>query len=124
MVKELSFQQFCDRISKDSDAVADSSAAALSEDEKKIADSLISSLKYKVSKFNTLKLPYITAVFDKFETEEELGDELHRKTVDDEIKDTLLNYLSSGLYNMRYMALDKQQQNIIKVLAIYIILQI
>ena len=81
-------------------------------------------MKVKVSKFDVLKLPYITAVFDKFETEEELADELHTKTVDDEIPDSLINYLSSGLYNMEYMAISKQQQNIIKVLAIYIILQI
>ena len=127
MVKELTFQQFCDKISKDSNINIESaptSSSNLSDDYKAIADNIIKSLKVKVSKFNTLKLPYITAVFDKFETEEELADELHMKTVDDEIPDSLINYLSSGLYNMEYMAISKQQQNIIKVLAIYIILQI
>lgn len=127
MVKELTFQQFCDKISKDSNINIESAPASssnLSDDYKAIADNIIKSLKVKVSKFNTLKLPYITAVFDKFETEEELADELHMKTVDDEIPDSLINYLSSGLYNMEYIAISKQQQNIIKVLAIYIILQI
>lgn len=127
MVKELAFQQFCDKMSKDSNVDIESaptSSSNLSDDYKAIADNIIKSLKVKVSKFNTLKLPYITAVFDKFETEEELADELHMKTVDDEIPDSLINYLSSGLYNMEYMAISKQQQNIIKVLAIYIILQI
>ena len=127
MVKELTFQQFCDKISKDSNLgieSASTSSSKLSDVHKAIADNIIKSLKVKVSKFDVLKLPYITAVFDKFETEDELADELHTKTVDDEIPDSLINYLSSGLYNMEYMAISKQQQNIIKVLAIYIILQI
>ena len=127
MVKELTFQQFCDKISKDSNLgieSASTSSSKLSDVHKAIADNIIKSLKVKLSKFDVLKLPYITAVFDKFETEDELADELHMKTVDDEIPDSLINYLSSGLYNMEYMAISKQQQNIIKVLAIYIILQI
>lgn len=124
MVKEMSFQQFCDKISNNLDVIPESDSIYLANKSLiSIANNIIRDFKNKTTRLDSLKMTYIVAAFDKYD-EEDFYEELHRKTVDDEIPDELINYLSSGIYKMKYADMTTQQKNIIKVLAIYIILQI
>lgn len=124
MKRDMTFQQFCDNIALDmevspvTDSTMITNPAILS-----ITSNIINDLASKKNKLGNMKVTYVTSYLEKF-TEDELSAELHKKTVDDEIPDELINRLSSGIYGVKYDELSAQQKNIIKVLAIYIILQI
>lgn len=124
MKRDMTFQQFCDNIALDmevspvTDSTMITNPAILS-----ITSNIINDLASKKNRLGNMKVTYVTSYLEKF-TEDELSAELHKKTVDDEIPDELINRLSSGIYGVKYDELSAQQKNIIKVLAIYIILQI
>ena len=123
-MKEVNFQQFCDNIALDIDISPTTDSTMITNPKiLSITSNIINDLSAKKNRLGNMKVTYVTAYLEKF-TEDELSAELHKKTVDDEIPDELINRLSSGIYGVKYDELSAQQKNIIKVLAIYIILQI
>ena len=123
-MKEMTFQQFCDNITLDMEVSPTTDSTMITNPKiLSITSNIINDLSAKKNRLGNMKVTYVTAYLENF-TEDELSAELHKKTVDDEIPDELINRLSSGIYGVKYDELSAQQKNIIKVLAIYIILQI
>lgn len=123
-MKDMTFQQFCDNITLDMEVSPTTDSTMITNPKiLSITSNIINDLSAKKNRLGSMKVTYVTAYLENF-TEDELSTELHKKTVDDEIPDELINRLSSGIYGVKYDELSAQQKNIIKVLAIYIILQI
>lgn len=122
-MKELTFQEFCDKTVSNLGVNPKTDSTKIEERFRPIADSIVREFKTKTKRLGSMKLDYITDVFNKYSSEE-LGNVLHEKTEDDDIPDELFNYLSSGLYKMKYEDMEVSHKNIIAVFAIYIILQI
>ena len=123
-MKDQTFQQFCDNIALDIEVSPTTDSTMITNPKiLSITSNIINDLSVKKNRLGNMKVTYVTAYLENF-TEDELSAELHKKTVDDEIPDELINRLSSGIYGVKYDELSAQQKNIIKVLAIYIILQI
>lgn len=122
-MKELTFQEFCDKTVSNLGVNLKTDSTKIEERFRSIADNIVREFKTKTKRLGSMKLDYITDAFNKYSSEE-LGNVLHEKTEDDDIPDELFNYLSSGLYKMKYEDMEVSQKNIIAVFAIYIILQI
>lgn len=124
VMKDVSFGEFCDKMCANTKdiCVTTDSTLKIAPSILKIANNIINDLEGKVTRFDSLKVSYVQRFFAQYD--DNLEDVIHDKTNDDEIPDTLMNYLADKLYQMKYNDMTKHQKNIINVLAIYIILQI
>lgn len=89
-------------------------------------EAMIENLQYKMEYLDKIHIDYIESEFEENDIPELLHDKMMSGQLPDgEVPDGIINRLATGLYNgQQYNQLDSDEQSIIKVLALYIIVQI
>lgn len=114
----MAFREFCERLATEI-PITITETEALTGKYLEPANVTINLLKNKVDRFDSVKVPYVEAVFDDKEWETKLNE----KCPDGEIPDELINHLSIGIFKESPSSLEVWQQAIIKVLSTYICIQ-
>lgn len=116
----ISFKEFCEKLVTDT-ALIDPPTGEVYIDAKfknPIAV-LVKNMRSKKYIFDRINVSYIEETFNNRTWEETL----EKKVPDGEIPDGVIFELSSGIFGTNPSALEKWQQAIIKVLAVYICIQ-
>jgi hypothetical protein len=82
---------------------------------------LISNIKPKLDILDKINIPYIENVFD---TKPEVLKKTLQESCNCDIPDGLINTLAKGLYSKDFNTMDISEQAIIKVLSVYLMIQI
>lgn len=118
----VKFQEFCNRITTDAvlgDIISTESSTDIPERYKAPTETLITILKNKRKRFDSINVPFVESVFEQ----NYLGILKEKMGPDADIPDSIIIRLSEGIFGEKPNGLNVDQQAIIKVLATYICIQ-
>ena len=119
-----SFYDFAVRTALENSNWVDSSNTEVPERFKMITESVITNLENKMEYLDKIHVIWIEKVFETIDVPEFLDEKMNSGELPDgEVPDSIINRLSAGLYHNDYNTLERDEQSIIKVLALYIIVQ-
>lgn len=111
------FQEFCERLANNGTVIP--YVTPLPDEFREPLDVLVSIIKPKLSRLETMKITFIQ---NKFTDMDEVFDTL--ESIDDgDINDAIATELCERLYDETYDKLTTKEQAIIKVAAVYLMLQ-
>jgi len=117
----VKFQEFCNRITSDAplSELISAEPAEIPERYKSPTEVLITMLKNKRNRFDSINVPFVESVFEQ----DYLGILKDKLGPDAEVPDSIVIRLSEGIFGENPIGLNVDQQAIIKVLATYICIQ-
>lgn len=112
------FQEFCDKIANDG-VTELPYIVPLSDEFREPAKVLVDIVRPKLYRLDTLKITFIQNKFDDMSEVFDTLEEVYKGEIDDSV----VTYLSESLYSKLFNELNVKEQSIIKVLAVYLMLQ-
>lgn len=112
------FQEFCDRFANP-ELIEITTTDEVPREFVEPIDTLVSLIKLKVKRADTIKISFIQNKFDDMNEVRRIMDE----TYDGEVIESISQSLSKKLYELDYNVLNREEMAIIKVLTIYLMIQ-
>ena len=119
------FYDFVRRIAVVNDSTTNPDDTDIPEKYEPIVDGVINTMKNRINNAKTSNVAFIEKCFD----DNDVADIMRQKMInnelpDGEVPDGIINKLSMSLYEKPFNDLSNDEQSIIKVLTVYIIVQI